>query len=251
MIYGAESFRHKPYRTKTYIAADWDSDNDAVEQLHKWNNSQNWSLSFHDAHELKQAKDSSLNCSIKKSLKDRMDASKTFVLIVGDHTDTVTKGSCHLCGSYNSYVGSCARGYTVDYRSFVKYECDKAVEAGIKIVVLYKSTIVNKSKCPAAVKNRGTHVAMIYKGDDGKYYWDYQAVKKALLLSTTSSGSLYGKTGTGRVNGKDVNGWFIGYIETSNNTYYFATNIQSSSGATGSQATEITKSVLSNLGIWK
>ena len=78
-----------------------------------------------------------------------------------------------------------------------------------------------------------------------------QAVKKALLLSTTSSGSLYGKTGTGRVNGKDVNGWFIGYIETSNNTYYFATNIQSSSGATGSQATEITESVLSNLGIWK
>ena len=44
-----------------------------------------------------------------------------------------------------------------------------------------------------------------------------QAVKKALLLSTTSSGSLYGKTGTGRVNGKDVNGWFIGYIETANN----------------------------------
>ncbi|GAA6375251.1 BlaR1 family beta-lactam sensor/signal transducer [Firmicutes bacterium i23-0019-B6] len=78
-----------------------------------------------------------------------------------------------------------------------------------------------------------------------------QAVKKALLLSTTSSGSLYGKTGTGRVNGKDVNGWFIGYIETANNTYYFATNIQSSSDATGSQATEITESVLSNLGIWK
>ena len=78
-----------------------------------------------------------------------------------------------------------------------------------------------------------------------------QAVKNALLLSTTSSGSLYGKTGTGRVNGKDVNGWFIGYIETANNTYYFATNIQSSFGATGSQATEITESVLSNLGIWK
>ena len=78
-----------------------------------------------------------------------------------------------------------------------------------------------------------------------------QAVKNALLLSTTSSGSLYGKTGTGRVNGKDVNGWFIGYIETANNTYYFATNIQAPSNATGSQATEITESVLSNLGIWK
>ena len=78
-----------------------------------------------------------------------------------------------------------------------------------------------------------------------------QAVKKALLLSTTSSGSLYGKTGTGRVNGKDVNGWFVGYIESDNNTYYFATNIQAPSNATGSQATEITETILSDFGIWK
>ena len=78
-----------------------------------------------------------------------------------------------------------------------------------------------------------------------------QEVKNALLLSTTSSGSLYGKTGTGRVNGKDVNGWFVGYIESDNNTYYFATNIQAPSNATGSQATEITETILSDFGIWK
>lgn len=78
-----------------------------------------------------------------------------------------------------------------------------------------------------------------------------QAVKNALLLSTTSSGSLYGKTGTGRVNGKDVNGWFVGYIESDNNTYYFATNIQAPSNATGSQATEITEAILSDFGIWR
>ena len=78
-----------------------------------------------------------------------------------------------------------------------------------------------------------------------------QAVKNALLLSTTSSGSLYGKTGTGRVNGKDVNGWFVGYIESDNNTYYFATNIQAPSNATGSQATETTETILSDFGIWK
>lgn len=63
--------------------------------------------------------------------------------------------------------------------------------------------------------------------------------------------SLYGKTGTGRVNGKDVNGWFVGYIESDNNTYYFATNIQAPSNATGSQATEITETILSDFGIWK
>lgn len=78
-----------------------------------------------------------------------------------------------------------------------------------------------------------------------------QAVKNALLLSTTSSGSLYGKTGTGRVNDKDINGWFIGYIEKDNNIYYFTTNIQADSNATGNQATEITKAILSDLGIWK
>lgn len=56
------------YRTKTYIAADWDHDEDAVKELYKWNNSSRYGLTFSDAHELKQARDSSLNCSIKKSL---------------------------------------------------------------------------------------------------------------------------------------------------------------------------------------
>lgn len=109
-----------------------------------------------------------------------MDASKTFVLIVGDKTDSVTAGSCRYCSSYNSWTSSCARGQSVDYRSYIKYECDKAVEAGIKIVVLYNSTTVSRSKCPEAVRYTGAHVAMVYKEADGKYYWDYDAVKKAL-----------------------------------------------------------------------
>lgn len=168
------------YRTKTYIAADWDHDKDAVDQIYKWKNGNGWSLDFHDAHELTQARDSSLPCSIKVSLKNRMDASKTFVLIVGDHTDTVTKGACHLCGSYNNRIGYCVKGRSIDNRSYIKYECDKAIEAGIKIVVLYNDTHVDKNKCPSAVRNTGTHVAMVYKGVDGKYYWDYNAVKQAL-----------------------------------------------------------------------
>lgn len=170
------------YRTKTYLAGDWDHDKDAVDQLHKWNNSNYWSLSFTDAHELMSANDSSLNCSIKTSLKKRMDVSKTFVLIVGNQTNTITAGSCKWCGSYNSYTSHCAKNYIIDYRSYVKYECDKAVEADINIIVLYNSTQVEKNKCPEAVKNIGTHVAMVYKGDDDKYYWDYQAVKKAFGL---------------------------------------------------------------------
>lgn len=167
------------YRTRTYIAGDWSGDKDAIDQLYKWNNGY-WGLSFIDAHELTQARDSSLNCSIKKSLKERMDSSKTFVLIVGDQTNVITSGGCQLCSSYNSWNSYCAKGYSVDYRSFIKYECDKAVEADIKIVVLYNSTIVNKNKCPESVRNKGTHVPMVFKGQDGKYYWDYNTVKDAI-----------------------------------------------------------------------
>lgn len=108
-----------------------------------------------------------------------MDASKTFLLIVGDKTDSVSAGSCRYCQSYNSWISSCARGHSIDYRSYIKYECDKAVEAGIKVVVLYNSTIVSRSKCPEAVRYKGTHVAMVYR-KDGKLYWDYNAVKNAL-----------------------------------------------------------------------
>ena len=166
------------YRTRTYIAADFDHDKDAVEQLHKWNDSNHWSLSFVDAHELQTSNDSSLYCSIKLSLKMRMDHSKTFVLIVGDHTKDITKGGCQYCDSYNSHNRWCARGYSVDYRSYIEYECDEAVEARIKIIVLYKATVVDTTKCPDAVKNLGYHTAMIYRKDE-KYYWDYNAVKKA------------------------------------------------------------------------
>ena len=77
------------------------------------------------------------------------------------------------------------------------------------------------------------------------------AVKDAIWLSSTDSGTFYGKTGTGRVDGQDVNGWFIGFVETSDNTYYFATNIAADTGATGSNATEITTSILSDLNIWR
>lgn len=167
------------YRTKTYVAAEWDGDKDAVDQLHKWNDSKYWSLSFTDAHDLTQARDESLNCSIKTSLGTRLDASKTFILIVGGNTKTVRSGSCQYCGSYNSYSVTCARGRSVDYRSYIEYECEKAVRDGLKIVVLYNAASVNKSKCPDAVKYTGTHSAMCYY-KDGNYYWDYQAVKNAI-----------------------------------------------------------------------
>lgn len=77
------------------------------------------------------------------------------------------------------------------------------------------------------------------------------AIKDSICLFSSGGISFYGKTGTGRADGKDINGWFIGCIETGNNTYFFATNIQNNSYANGNKALEITKSILSNPGILK
>lgn len=168
-----------PYRTKTYLAAEWDGDHDAIEQLQKWNNSNFWSLSFTDAHDITQARDGSLNCSIKASLNTRLDASKTFVLVVGPNTKTVRNGSCQYCASYNSYHQRCHRGKPISYRSYIEHECDKAIRDDLKIVVLYNSTSVDRSKCPESIRYIGTHEAMVFrKGLD--LYWDYTTVRDAL-----------------------------------------------------------------------
>lgn len=72
-------------------------------------------------------------------------------------------------------------------------------------------------------------------------------VKDAIRLSSHDGTTLYGKTGTGRVDGQDVNGWFIGFVETNDQTYFFATNIGADKDATGSRAAEITMEILNDV----
>lgn len=167
------------YRTKTYIAAGWSEERDVIKKLYEWKDSRYLSLSFTDAHEITQARDSSLNCSIKDSLRTRLNASKTFVLIVGDNTKDLRSGSCAYCASYNSRNRSCARGHSVNYDSYIDYECKTAIKDGMNIVILYNSTIVDKSKCPSIVSSCGTHIPVYYY-ENGIKKWNYQKIKLAL-----------------------------------------------------------------------
>lgn len=172
------------YRTKTYIAGDWTNDKEAIDKLYEWNDSKFWGLSFSDAHEITQSKDTSLNCSIKHSLKMRLDVSKTFVLIVGEKTKDLRSGACYECRSYNSWNYSCMRGYSVSYESYVDYECRVAKESNIKIVVLYNYASVRKEKCPEILRSVGKHLAMYhyeisFYGNSIKK-WNYEQIKEAL-----------------------------------------------------------------------
>ncbi len=173
------------YRTRTYLAGDWDGDSDLIQQIQRWNNSGYFALDFTDSHDLTQARDGSLNCSIKKSLATRLNASKKFVLIVGASTDSVLSGSCRYCGDYSSYYSRCSHGYGVDYRSYIKYECDHAKRdynnGDMDIVVIYNYLTVHKDKCPEAVRNIGTHIAGITWDANGNTKFDYQTIKNVIM----------------------------------------------------------------------
>ena len=72
-----------------------------------------------------------------------------------------------------------------------------------------------------------------------------EAVKEAIEISD----GFYGKTGTGKVNGHEINGWFIGFAEDCDNVYFYALNIQGEDNASGSKAAEIAVEILSDRGI--
>ncbi len=61
---------------------------------------------------------------------------------------------------------------------------------------------------------------------------------------TTATGVLYGKTGTGQIDDQNKNGWFVGYVETADNTLFFAVNITAEQDATGSKAKDIALDIL-------
>ena len=77
-----------------------------------------------------------------------------------------------------------------------------------------------------------------------------QAVKDAMRLSASDSSVLSGKTGTGIVNGQSINGWFIGYVESEHNTWFFAVNIQGEHHADSLTASEIARSILADKNIY-
>ena len=76
-----------------------------------------------------------------------------------------------------------------------------------------------------------------------------ETVKDAICLSSSSGTALYGKTGTGQINGQNINGCFVGFVESSGHPVFFASNLRGKDAA-GSTAASTTLSILSDLGIY-
>lgn len=83
----------------------------------------------------------------------------------------------------------------------------------------------------------------LYYNEFGFAPENIQAVKDALLLEHTADTALYGKTGTGQINGQNCTGWFVGYLVRNGSPYFFALNIQGQD-ACGSTAAQIVQEIL-------
>ncbi|ARH67211.1 beta-lactam sensor/signal transducer BlaR1 [Staphylococcus aureus] len=73
-------------------------------------------------------------------------------------------------------------------------------------------------------------------------------LSSSLLIRKNENYELYGKTGTGIVNGKYNNGWFVGYVITNHDKYYFSTHL-SDEKASGKNAELINEKILKEMGV--
>jgi beta-lactamase class D len=91
----------------------------------------------------------------------------------------------------------------------------------------------------------------LYQGDLPLSQRSMNIVKEILVLEKAGSYQLSGKTGSGQ-RLIPHEGWFVGYLETKGNVYFFATNFESSSPdglANGDTARKISLDILRGLGL--
>jgi Thoeris protein ThsB, TIR-like domain len=122
------------YRTKTYIAFSADH-GDILGDMKYYNlmkamsANEKFNFDFHDAHELNNLATTSSEETIKRKLRERLNVTKLFVILVGD--DTKTK------------------------RKYVRWEIEEAIKQDIPIVVvnLNGRKTVDDTLIPPILKN--------------------------------------------------------------------------------------------------
>ena len=113
-----------PYRNKVYVAFDADRDIHYYRLMKAWKQNDYTDFNFYDAHDLKQSRDSSMKSTIINSLRDRINISKMFVLLVGERT---------------KYL-----------RKFVSWEINQAINREIPIIVVNLNGMrsIDSIRCP-------------------------------------------------------------------------------------------------------
>ena len=118
------------YRNKAFVSFDGDNDIHYYRLMCAWKQNDDTPFNFNDAHELTQARDSSMEESIKRSLQLRLANSKVFVLLIGEQT---------------RYL-----------RKFVLWEMEQALGLELPIIGVNLNGLRSRdeSRCPAAIRDK-------------------------------------------------------------------------------------------------
>lgn len=117
------------YRNKTYICFDGDRDMHYYRLMCAWKQREGINFNFFNAHDLNTARDDSQEASIKRQLRERLNNTNVFVVLVGEQT---------------RYL----------YR-FVKWEMEQAIQMGLPIIVvnLNGQRQQDPDRCPPVIRN--------------------------------------------------------------------------------------------------
>ena len=118
-----------PYRNKTYVCFDGDSDIRYYWLMKAWKQNDGFSFNFFDAHDLNTARDTSLTASIRDQLRIRLNNSKIMIVLIGEKT---------------RYL----------YR-FVRWEMEQALYLGIPIIGVNLNGLRQQDsvRCPPVIRD--------------------------------------------------------------------------------------------------
>ncbi len=153
------------YRNKTYIAFDGDTDMHYYRLMTAWHANDGFSLNFHNAHDLNTARDSSLEESIKRQLRERFANSKLLVVLIGEKTRYLTK--------------------------FVKWEMEVALRLGLPIIgVNLNGSRTIDDRCPPAIRSELV-IYVPFKHKIIEYAMENWPAEFARLKNEAKSGDYY------------------------------------------------------------
>lgn len=153
----------------------------------------------------------------------------------------------------NSAMESSVNWYFEELDSMVGYDITKAffkeIRYGSGNINTDLNSLWNGTGIKISAFEQVELLKKLYLNDFGFAEENITAVKNSMKVMSNGTFQLYGKTGTGCADNKNVAGWFIGMAETQDNTYFFAFYLNSDDGADGMAAYETAMSVLGSLGI--
>ena len=88
----------------------------------------------------------------------------------------------------------------------------------------------------------------LYRNDFGFRDTNIAAVMDAIFLNEDG---FYGKTGTGRLDDRNIAGWFVGFVETTDDVYFIAVYLNSQDGTDGAMAYETALKIFDAMNIIK